>query len=838
MPYNEYLYPNLDILTIGFTGVPNNTNKYTNADEGVSTATDSDIVTKSGLAAEINGRHSLQFGLTSSHVIPSGSNLNIRVNASSSNILATGNLWLERALLLDSNSGLIASYEYKSAGEPTYSWGLNSAFSNQTVVLSGFGGSSPYFKNPICDIRLSGDFSAISPLEDNFKLSISAFEFNNSGVIGVEYSGIPLFISGPRPVVECLTVIDASGLPVNTNCPSGVWFNETWNVVENNPTWWTSVNDGVHNPDDSTYIIPLDISAIHPVGISGGGTTGIWTDENGGVVTSYTLSDGTIKSVNSGVYTPVDGSYWKTNPGSNNYTFTGPEPLFNREGSFNEIAIGMRGYKVDTGDTVKIHNMVLKNGNGTTLANWGESFIFTNTTANYTTQNASVLSTDLTPINNYITFDVFHSGGAAPPIISGHLRLTEIDLLPRSTDVNSPYFYFNDLTLNNTTSGNVCFRLRIAQENTYNSPFTISNIIWKNVNNSEITHFDDISILPSSNFYNYCTPPSAISIDSVTNRSYLSFKLDFTTTSGYNYDDIFISELEICVTGLDPIQSSYIPLYIGGLTSVSSGLDLYVQGYDTKSSGIDLYINGYESVNSGIPLYIGGYDTQSSGMTLYTAGHLTTSSGIPLFINGPIPVNSSISLYTQGPIPNSSFMPLFLKADPIPTSNSNLPLSIWGTSHSGLFGTAPLTITGTGTLQTSMILFLKNDEVYHHSSYMPLFLKTIGNLDGSLTLESGIPLFLGNYWTSINSGLNLYVSVTSGTDGAIPITSTMPLFIARDSEGTANNLPLYLRVADQMSGILPLYTQGAFIPTSSIPLVISSTYAMNSSNLTLFSHGH
>ena len=171
----QYNYPVSDIYVTEFSGFPNNTSKYSNVDEGVNTPTLTDYIWKSGLVSQINGRSNFQFGMGGLHVIPSSCFLNININASSSNV-ATGNLYIERVLLSDTTYGIpVASYEYKSAGEPIYTWGITSDYSTNTVILSGINTSTP-FNNIYCDVRLSGNFSATDPSTDNFKISVSALE--------------------------------------------------------------------------------------------------------------------------------------------------------------------------------------------------------------------------------------------------------------------------------------------------------------------------------------------------------------------------------------------------------------------------------------------------------------------------------------------------------------------------------------------------------------------------------------------------------------------------------------------------------------------------------------
>lgn len=816
----NYQYPSQDKLVTTWSGVSNNTLKYTNIDEGISSVNLNDYLYKSGLVSEINGRHSLQFTTGALHVLPSSIFYNINVNASSSNILNTGDLFLERALLLDSNSGIIAQYEYKSAGEPTYSWGLTSDFSTKNVVLSGFTTDSSYFGSTSCDIRLSGNFSATLPTVDNFKLSISAFEFLSSGVIGVDFSGIPLYISGPRAVADCLKVIDASGYPVNPDTPIQTWINEQGSYVENSTIWWKSVGSGVHTPNDQTYIKILIDSYERPVGVSGTREATSWLTEVDATVTPY--STASIYAINSGTTTPVDGSYWKRvwNFDVNHSGFS-PEILFERPTGYNFGRLKARIRAQMTGtDYVRLDNFKLYDNTRSIISQFSDSFTLDTSIQDYETGFINKNNLDFSPINNYLTFDVFSSNGT---FASGQARFMEVDLYFEPNYIASPSFYFHAPTINNLNAGaTTCFRMESVAGTEI--PVTLSNVKLKSPTDITLITFDDLTpTVPVSSFQNFCTR----SLNNTTNSGFIDRSyLTFTTAvpSGYNINDVLFSEIELCCSGLDPSSSGNIPLYISGPGEANpSGIPLYIYGNESSNSGISLFINGHSTNNSGVPLYVGGFLTSSSGIPLYTYGHLSTNSGLPLYING----------HGQ----SSGWMPLFLKAQTIPGASGSVPLSIWSTTNSGLFKTLPLYVGGSGSASTSMPLYLLGQHHYDTSANMPLFLKTIGNLDGSLTVESGVPLFLGNYWTSQNSGIPLYIQVASGTDGAVPVSSWMPLYIARDTESTANNISMYLKVSDVGSGVIPMYIHGAFTINSGIPLVIPSVLVRNSSTITLYNHG-
>ena len=886
MALQEYLYPTNDLLVTEFSGSPNNSSKYTNIDEGTVSFSDVDTIYLSGLVTQVNGRHSCQFYTGAAHVLPSSTLdvpsvfLNMRINASSSNILDTGNLWLERALLLDSNSGVIARYNYKSVGEPTYSWPLSSVFSTNNIILSGVTTNSSFFENTRCDIRLSGNFTANIDATDNFKVSISAMEFLSSGVIGVDFSGMPLFIRGPGAVSDCLNVIDASGYQVSDLIPRDVWTKNPSNpttYVENDATWWMAVGSGVNSSksNDHSYVaVGASLQTIVPIGVSGRGEeSASWNSNNGDPL--FANTDIQIASISSSISYANDDSYFQEQPFDLDNTTPSPQILFKRPRyNFNYVRVGMRVAKLYTDNNPKIRDLILKNSDGVTLATWPDDEIVIDTTGfnnRYSTYGNMHTGLDhMSLTNNYLTFSVYdvQTGLIIP---SGIVRFAEIELHFDYNHIRSPNFYFHAPTINNTNGGaSVCFR--VANQNINTGFVTLSDITLKNPTNETLTTFNDLTFTPglSYSWQNFCTNSiSNIASSSFIDRSYMYFTS--TVASGYSLYDVLFSEIELCVIGIEPDASScmtlytttpssagpsVMPLYTYGNEVSNSGFTLFEDGYGTNNSGMSLYEVGSIAVNSGMSLYEVGSIAVNSGLSLYEYGFGSSNSGMSLYEGAATAINSGMSLYEVGSIAVNSGMSLYEGG----ATAINSGMSLYEVGSIAVNSGMSLYEVGSIPISSLMPLFLKADTISSINSHTKLFTYSTTNsgiyktlpiyIGGSGDTNTHMPLYLrGPLYADITSNMVLFLKGDGNLDGSTTISSGISMFLGNNwiyqnsglnlyvktQEGTmgavpvSSWMPLFInRQTNSTADIISLYMKVSDIGIGNIPMIINGAYVVNS----------
>lgn len=272
-------------------------------------------------------------------------------------------------------------------------------------------------------------------------------------------------------------------------------------------------------------------------------------------------------------------------------------------------------------------------------------------------------------------------------------------------------------------------------------------------------------------------------------------------------------------------------LYTQGIESSTGRIPLYTTS-DSAVKSLDLYLSAGSGVSDSVTLFTIGNTSSSGTLTLYTLGQVP-SGNIPLYTAGHIESSSGIPLYTIGVHTYSDSMPLFLKSVDAVSISSGLPLYTYSTSGSGLFKSIPLFLQNesSGNFNGSMILYTIGYGGTYKSASMPLYLKS-----DTPNIGKELPLFAANYYSSVSSGIPLYLEAPSGTLGSVSISASLNLFVARDSESQDGGIPLYCHVVDMGSGGIPMYTFGGNYSTGSIPLSVSGV-GVGLGNIKLYAHG-
>lgn len=893
----EYIYPNQDVPPgpFYFRKFPGggSTNEYDAIEEGVLSPDDSDYIYDSGLKAHFQNIdfRSVAFYTTEPHILPSSVSINIRGSASGVPT-ASGDIFVVISDFLVSKPEELPNYRYKGVynnlWNPTtsYKFSVNSGISNLYIPVSGIPSTSlDGSETRILEIHYSGYLHTPSPTTDLFQFNIYATDIFNSGLTGVQHSGIPLFLKAQDPFTECIVPIssytrtDVGNPGLNTWLASPNLYDasvrtpEQSNQVDNHSFTW-NIDDGVHSPIDSDYIYYSggSLNSYSPRLIFNKPTINADrmisshvcfrildenkpTDVSGNYIQDYLyisniqlkdeITDNKIVQYNDFVVTPHDNSaaqnfinvcsepsgfnmnlwgnraylqfeqnrYWgpSTTPGSSSVLYSeieiccsgldpfmsGSVPLYTKGHIPDNSSIPLYVYGNDSANSgIPLYTAgpfpnnsgIPLYTNGITTANSSiplyircepivQCIVPVSSSPNNTLRGGQ-WKNELNQISSNTFFYKSVNSGVHTPddnsfMVASGINNNGIDY----SLVRSPLLYFNrPHGFVNQLGSHVCYRLK--RDDYPNSGFYLSQGLVDVNTGNEIASWENIYVTPSSSYNTYCTSPSSINFQNWTPGGRAYFQFEITKESLFNPSGIKFSEIEICTSGIGVAE--YIPLFI----------------------------NGHQTSNSGIPLTV--------------TGHVSSSSGIPLYISGPLGSNSS--------------MPLFVKVQEPGTIGSGLPLSIWSSTNSGLFSTIPLFIGGSGDIQGSMPLFMKGPPFGESSAGMPLFLK-MGNLNGTISADGGIPLYLQNSNIEASSYIPLYLAVQSGTPGAIPVNASMPLFMARDGEGYASSLPLYIKVADMATSGLAMYVDGVYTSNSGIPLVIPGTYDVKTSPLKLYVNG-
>lgn len=280
-------------------------------------------------------------------------------------------------------------------------------------------------------------------------------------------------------------------------------------------------------------------------------------------------------------------------------------------------------------------------------------------------------------------------------------------------------------------------------------------------------------------------------------------------------------------------------------TQLDSNITLYTQGSVAMTGFMPLVTISDAAVKS-VDLYIGAASGSTSNVTLYTYGNAPASSYIPLYTAGVAP-SSVISLYSIGHIQTSGLIPLyisgsdtltnnmclFLKGNEVSFASGNIPLFTYSTSNSGLRSNIPLFINSdtSGNYSDSMVLYVGGEGGIYKSANIPLYIHSV-----TPSVVNSIPLFVSNNYSSISSGMTLYVEAPSGTLGSNLIDSSIPLYISRSSESIQKGIPLYLHVNTQYSNYIPLFMSGTYQSSNYIPCYMSGI-GNSSKSINLYTHG-
>lgn len=253
---------------------------------------------------------------------------------------------------------------------------------------------------------------------------------------------------------------------------------------------------------------------------------------------------------------------------------------------------------------------------------------------------------------------------------------------------------------------------------------------------------------------------------------------------------------------------------------------------DKSDMWFDNFIVRDIDAQNNIPLYISGPVYSSGNLPLYTIGHDVSSSGIPLFIHGHQLINNNIPLYTVGANFHNEDLTLFTKSVPNPSSANSMPLWTYSTNNSGLYNTIPLNIGLGWNPDWTITLFAKTQESETTNQSMTLY---VNNNNGS---NEVLPLFVQNGYLASNSGIPMHIQGLGSLDGGLTYNDNITLFMARDTEKVAQGLSSFIKVAEASNNAVSIYMSGSPTQsTNSIPLIIKDILEDNNNNIDFYIHG-
>jgi hypothetical protein len=302
------------------------------------------------------------------------------------------------------------------------------------------------------------------------------------------------------------------------------------------------------------------------------------------------------------------------------------------------------------------------------------------------------------------------------------------------------------------------------------------------------------------------------------------------------------------------LKNSGIPLFVGAPKSgsIQQSIPLYLQVI--KPTPIDSTTGGSNGGNRMVPLFISNiFGSGNKSVNLFIHNTNKSSGSVPLFIKntqtGKLSGQTTLFIAQKGNVTNKSGQilfytkgnnvkdvntntPLFISGKSNDQQNNSLSLSIYSTSHSGIFKSVPI--------------YVESENI---NSYVPLFIKgsaatPIVNTNVNLFLNGqpkpnkSINMTVWNNTKTIYSGVKLSIKGYGVNDGFYILKSGFPLFIARDRVGTSSAINMYINGPKGVIKSLPMVISGGTISTKSLNLVIPNTISTHpTGNISLIVHG-
>lgn len=259
--------------------------------------------------------------------------------------------------------------------------------------------------------------------------------------------------------------------------------------------------------------------------------------------------------------------------------------------------------------------------------------------------------------------------------------------------------------------------------------------------------------------------------------------------------------------------------------------DIYTNGvFSIPLDGNILFCNtGIDSVRLYSDLPINPFHGGHGG--LFGAGSGTIGSGLNLIMGPPLTSIGSGMNLSLGAIDTCYLLD---EQYNILYDESGNPLLAEGcTPYGGVFGGFDMYISGQAFVDFILPLYLHQTSTTYlmSGSSLPLYLQ-----GGGTALEASINLTAYNSYSSISSGMNLFIEAPGTNDGWTPLSSGIPLFIQRN-ENVAFDL-FISGATTPISGSMDLYLNANTYPLSgTMNLSMPYTYGLPNSGMFLYTRG-
>lgn len=393
------------------------------------------------------------------------------------------------------------------------------------------------------------------------------------------------------------------------------------------------------------------------------------------------------------------------------------------------------------------------------------------------------------------------------------------------------------ISKNGTTSGIINFGdideaiVTYVRERGLETSFTLQSGL--NLYTQELTQVNqyyDTYRYTQALYYNTIYPPSSI------------YRVDYFDKTDIKHLNLNNANINMFFAGNnDPYNQGYkdtVKIYSQAIIvddwygPLSSGIDLFIEGTIPTgiNDSINLYIDGVYLTQSGLDLSITAPLPSTSGLDLFLDAQ-QTMSGLDLYVSGPTYLSSGLNfVLCNNTQLLSSSIPLYLQRDEYPTRSGSIPLSMWSSTNSGVFGGFDMFTNAVG-VSHNFPLYLQQGDIGGGQGSIPLYIDAGGNIYGN------VPLSLAQSGGEVAGMRKLFIRGTGLYDGSSFLASGFPLYIGDGKTYSESVLPLFLSTVDGSSSGISLSLVGGTYISSGINLSIPSTVGIQSGILSYYING-
>lgn len=220
---------------------------------------------------------------------------------------------------------------------------------------------------------------------------------------------------------------------------------------------------------------------------------------------------------------------------------------------------------------------------------------------------------------------------------------------------------------------------------------------------------------------------------------------------------------------------------------------------------------------------------KTGSVDLFAGGIDDYSKSLDLSMTGAYLLDGGVDFSTQGVAVQAGSLNLSLESYPPPAEIGSVPLSMIGSTGSGVFASADLSMTG-GVFAGLNLFLAGDDSPQPASAPMNLYLESRADYVGH-----SVDMVVANNTVAVGSGLNLKISGAGTWANSVPGSGSVSMYIERN---TAGMVPMVIGAPWGSAGSgVHLSMTGAGPIASGVLLSIPQVTGLTSKSVNMYTHG-